>query len=273
LIAYDSDVAGPTEIYVMHPNGSHKRRLTTSHNNAEPSWSPDGRRIAFEHGAKTASLSVMGANGSQQRRLTRGHVDTAARWTPDGRYISFTRGSNCYQAAKPACDIWLIRPDGTGLRQVTHDGQASTSSFSPDSKQFAFTHQQPDFGREDVYVMNADGTGGRNLTGGLHGDSYDPAWSPDGKTIAFTYHACPDCDQLLAFLSLQDGRVRYFNFRYGGGSVPVQEHAWSPDSKWIVFATQQTLWVVDFATLTKAKRVAYAGDNHDPAWQTLRRKP
>jgi WD40-like Beta Propeller Repeat len=57
--------------------------------------------------------------------------------------------------------------------------------------------------------------------------------------------------------------------RHINAQVPVSEAAWSPDRKWIVFQTQQTLWVINRAG-PSGKRVAFNGDNHEPAWQSLK---
>ena len=274
LIAYDSDVTGPLEVFVMNPDGSKKRRLTHSRQNGQPSWSPDGQRIVFVHGGcstagcggKPSALWVMNADGRGQRRLTSGgNIDNDARWSPDGKLIAFTRGTSC-KADGCNLDLWLIRPDGTGEQRLTRDRRSAQPSWSPDGTKIAFSHGSSDGSRWDINVMNADGTGERDVTTRLSGtfDVKGPAWSPDGRTIVFTY-SCSGCDDALAFISPDGTHLRHLN-----AQVPVSEPAWSPDGKSIVFQTQQTLWVIDYATLRKGRRVAFDGDNHNPSWQPLR---
>jgi TolB protein len=264
LIAYDSDVAGPLEIYVMNPDGSAKRRITRGGQNGVPSWSPDGRWIAFvSNRHRRDEIYVMNADGSHRRRLTNDRPSaTFAAWAPDGSKIAYVR-NNC----DSKCDIYLIRPDGSGKQRLTRSGRNAFPSWSPDSSKIAFTHADAGSDRSDIYVMNADGTGAVNLTANLPGGSYEPAWSPDGTTIAFTY-ACGGCDEQLAFMNADGTQQRGLIFYYDNEPVPASEPAWSPDGKQIVFQTQQTLWVMN-ADGTAASRVAFDGDNHNPNWQPL----
>jgi Tol biopolymer transport system component len=273
LIAYESDVAGPLEIYVMNPDGSKKRRITRSGQNGQPRWSPDGRRIVFDHGgcsttgcspATRSALWIMNANGGGQRRLTSGRsVDNDPRWSPDARSIAFTRGTSC---TGNGCklDIWLIRPDGTGARPLTRDGRSAQPTWSPDGTKIAFDRGSADSSRADLSVMNADGTGQRNLTSHVPNlDVAGPAWSPDGRTIVFTPFG--SVGEVLAFIN-PDGTHQRSLRPFGSDSV--SEPAWSPDGKWIVVQTQQTLWVINFPP-TRDRRIAFDGNNHNPDWQPL----
>jgi Tol biopolymer transport system component len=270
LIAYDSDVAGPTEIYVMNPDGGKKRRLTHAAErsvNVSPAWSPDGRRIVFIHGGRCGincvlkgQLYVMNADGSSQRRLTNNRAaDGNPAWSPDGQYIAFDR------CPTPACDnanIYVIRPDGTGERPLTRNGRSALPAWSPAGTRIAFARASADGNRADIYVMNEDGSGQHNLTADIAGGGgSEPAWSPDGRTIAFNRGFT------LSFMSPDGTHRRHLN----APDRAISEPAWSPDGKWIVVQTQQTLYVVNSAG-TKSRRVAFDGDNHHPAWQPLLRR-
>jgi TolB protein len=279
LIAYESDVAGPLEVFVMNPDGSKKRQLTHSRQNGEPRWSPDGQRIVFVHGgcstvgcAPTRSaLWIMNADGSGQRRLTNGRsVDNDGRWSPDGRWIAFSRGTSC---TGDGCkiDIWLIRPDGTDARRVTHDGRSTQPTWSPDGKKIAFSCDNADGSRSDICVMNADGTGRRDLTSGLPANSAlcsEPAWSPDGHTILFAYG---QPSRVLIFMSSNGLTPTAPVFSDHPGGDYYSEPAWSPDGTKIAFERQQTIAVVSVRPQGKAKTVAFDGDNHNPDWQPLPR--
>jgi TolB protein len=269
LIAYDSDIAGPVQVFVMHPDGSHKRRLTHSGQNWEPRWSPDGRRIAYVHAGRSTrpKLWIMNANGRGKRRLTSGPgADYAPRWSPDGQWIAFTHET---KPCSPDCrfDIWLIRPDGTGARPLTTNGGSAQPTWSPDGTQIAFDGASADGTRGDLYVMNADGTGAHNLTASVNNPDLDvsyPAWSPDGQWILFAPFGFTG--STLSWISPDGAQAFSISTRNGDD---MSEPAWSPDGKWIVFQTQQTLWVTDFATFSKSRRVAFKGDNHNPDWQPL----
>jgi TolB protein len=172
-----------SEIYVMNADGSGKRKLTRRAHDDYPTWSPDGRRIAFLHGRGPGrgQLYVVNADGSGLRSLGRiaGPALYASRvvWSPDGRTIYFGR--------------YLISTDGSGARKLPYIPLIAV--WSPDGRQIAFVANRatglPGPGARfkddsEIYVMNADGSGTRRLT---HNLGYDgqPAWSPDGRKIAF----------------------------------------------------------------------------------------
>jgi Tol biopolymer transport system component len=174
-----------SDIYVMNADGSRKRNLTRDRANDDlPTWSPDGRRIAFLHGRGRGrgQLYVVNADGSGLRNLGRiagpALFGSHPVWSPDGRTIYFGR--------------YLVRTDGSGARKLPYI--PITAVWSPDGRQIAFVGNKlrnpppgqlgPRKANSDIYVMNADGSGTRRLT---HNVGYDgePAWSPDGRKIAF----------------------------------------------------------------------------------------
>ena len=130
----------------MNADGSGKRNLTRDRASDDyPTWSPDGRRIAFLRGRHASygarprrdpldgyDLYVVNADGSGLRRLTlptRGSTVSCSGqvvWSPDGRTIYFGR--------------YLVRTDGSGARRLPYI--PSTAVWSPDGRRIAFTRMR-----------------------------------------------------------------------------------------------------------------------------------
>ncbi len=110
-IAFSSNRDGNYEIYVMDSDGTNQQNLTNNLNyNAEPSWSPNGKQIAF---SSNYAIYVMDSDGTNQQNLTNNQSgNLIPSWSPDGRRIAFrlykNDGSRNYE-------IYTMRSDGTDI--------------------------------------------------------------------------------------------------------------------------------------------------------------
>lgn len=153
-------------------SGSHELEQTPGAGEEDvwPQWSPDGRRLVVQRqlGSRRA-VFVIDADGENPRRLTPwslrgGEPD----WAPNGKRIVFT--SNEDGPSNVSANLYTVRPDGTGLVQLTHARgghvQYLSASFSPDGKWLTVsrTPGSGTKGNADVYVMHADGTGLKQVT-------------------------------------------------------------------------------------------------------------
>lgn len=168
--------------------------------------------------------------------------------------------------------LWIMNSDGSNLRQITaiKDG-ACQPDWAPDGKRLVFISPCPSMasGRytqypgSSLHIIHSDGTGQIDLPLAPEGD-FDPAWSPDGKEIAFT--------------SLKNGRPRIYSLNLSTNGRTDLSHtayedrqpAWSPDGKRLAFVRlygSEQIWIMN-ADGSNQKQVTRSNDLNDfwPAW-------
>src|SRR5262245_54232146 len=144
-----------------------------------PSWSPDGREIAFV--GPGLKMSVAQADGSGVRKLTSGlDREVSPAWSPDGDRIAFIsdRGDGF--------DIWSIRPDGVGLERLTDRHQDDSSpTWTQDGNRIVFVRETgKQYGEALLWVMGRHGDDQSIIGDDAHAFS-QPAWSPDGNRLVY----------------------------------------------------------------------------------------
>ena len=246
----------------------------------EPNLSPDGQRIAYVVGTvdlkkdkQPRNLWLAKWDGSENRALTFGEAkQTHPRWSPDGKWLAFLSSRS---DEKENDQLWILSSAGGEAEQLTHEkGSVDDFAWAPDSRRIALVVHDPD-PREpeakekekktvppiviDRFQFKQDIVGYLTkrwshlkllelaarkldaLTSGPHDDGL-PAWSPDGKQIAFVSKRGDDPDRTenwdVYLIEAKPGATeRQLTFTPEADAHPDWESApaWSPDGKTIAY--------------------------------------
>jgi TolB protein len=272
-MAYVTGNRANQDIFVMDANGSHTHNLTPdSPHDMSPTWSPDSRRIAFESlrdgNWEIYTAAICDDCELHPRNLTHNAaIDSSPAWSPDGSKIALlsTRSGES--------EIYVMDADGGNIHQLTRSSLTDLEApvWSPDGKHIAFTSQRS--GNWDIYVMDA--TCGnlpkcstnpvRNLSQHPAQDM-SPAWSPNGRWIAFTSRRDNNAEVYLA--NVEDGTLHNLTNNPDEDSSP----AWSPDSQQIAFQSNRDrlysdeIYVIDLASGETRRVTSSYGSHQYPAW-------
>jgi TolB protein len=193
------------DIFTANPDGTNLKQLTTTPGyDAEATISTNGKKIVFTS-LRNGDLDIysMDANGKHIKQLTHElGYDGGPFYSPDRKWI-------IYRAYHPKTDkeiteykdllkqnlirptsleIWIMKADGSGKRQITNLGAASFApSFYPDGKRIIFSSNvgaTGGMGNFELYAINLDGTNFERIT---YSDGFDgfPMFSPDGKKLVW----------------------------------------------------------------------------------------
>lgn len=243
-----------TDLYAMQMSDGSIRQLADNGGaNTSPAWSPDGQWIAYAaiH-QPNSGLYLLRPDGTDKHRLTDFPVETI-QWSPDSQQIAFV--GNC----ESNCDIYVVNIHSHKIRQLTNNGLIDAYPvWSPDSRQLAFiSNRSMSF---ELYVIDIDcdetrlgGCTTQRLTQNRAADSF-PAWSPDGKQIAFSsdrsgnyevYAVAADCFRAMNGCNEQ---VLQITHRGVTDIMPL----WSADGQQIAFLAADhsanfDVYVVDVA--------------------------
>ena len=158
------------QIGIVKADGSGFRTITGDQSNAAfPSWSSDGKRIVYRVAGSEQGLRIVNVEDGKITQLTTGYDDFPG-WSPKGDLIAFTSFRD------GDFEIYTIRPDGTGIKRLTHDhGNNAHGAWSADGEWYIFSSGRMGWKDEgmlssgdqpyaDLFAMRPDGTDLRQLT-------------------------------------------------------------------------------------------------------------
>lgn len=246
------------EVYVADYDGANPRRITINRTmNITPSWSPDGRSIAYtSYRTGIADVLISNIYAGTMENPTKGvGQNFLPVFSPDGTRLALmsNRDGNS--------EIYVMNRDGSNVMRLTNNPAIdATPTWSPTGTQIAFTSERT--GTPQIYVINVDGSGLRRISSESYADR--ATWSPAPyNEIAFTAKTGPGFD--IKIQAIATGETRQITFGEGTNESP----AWSPNGRHLAFmstrAGRSQIFTVD-RDGRNLRQLTKEGNNTYPNW-------
>ncbi|HRE49051.1 MAG TPA: hypothetical protein PLD47_15085 [Aggregatilineales bacterium] len=262
-LVYSLEREGVSSTRIVNGDGSRDSTLTDRFL-ANPSYSPDGRKIAYTTIADgSEQIAVANADGSEEVILTKvqsSRVRSPA-WSPDGKRIAFVASD--FENDQ----IYLMNADGTNvIRYVSTPYADIDPAFSPDGKTLVFTSDTTGRQSFQIFALPVENDTPQAKPVALTnsgGQNTRPVFSPDGRTIAFISTRSRSLAKI--YLMRADGSDER-PLLVEDGNASNADPAWSPDGLYLAYASnrnggQYQLFIVPVATGRNAQQVTNQNGN------------
>ncbi|MCI0447160.1 serine/threonine-protein kinase, partial [bacterium] len=184
FIVYAGDESGNWDLFLQRVDGQNAMNLTkdSTVGDTEPSFSPDGKRIAFRSERQGGGIFIMGATGESVKRLTNFGYFPA--WSPDGNEIAFvTQDFFDVHDRGDFSELWILNATTGEKRQITKKPiDAIQPNWSPHGTRIAYWSVP--LSQRDIATIPAKGGPEVKVTDDQYTD-WSPVWSVDGKFLYF----------------------------------------------------------------------------------------
>ncbi len=266
-IAFISSRTGSKEVWLMDYDGANQHPLTSLRTiSLMPRWSPDDSRIAFTcyqplNGVVNAQICMYSMDASKVISFPRFRgTNSAPAWSPDGTQLMFSSS----MAGNP--ELYVTDVNGSKPKRLTFStgGSGSTSpTWNPKTGQsVVFVSDRG--GIPKLYMMNADGTNVVTLDLPDKGYLIDPAWSPNGQLLAFSWRR-PSGNYDIYVMEPSSQQIIELTRDEGRNERP----SWAPDGRHIVFESTRggprQIWTM-LADGSQPHQLTTEGHNESPNW-------
>jgi Tol biopolymer transport system component len=247
-----SAINGPG-LYVVNVDGTGLRRLVSANNASSPSWSPDGRTLAYMHGG----IDIVTLDGHQQTLAPQAATVQRPAWSPDGSHIAYPGPSSVPGERDP----WVVATDGkSSAQELAMPGDDAQVDWGSNNRLVTM-------GGFGLATANPDGTNRQVIYsqplnyGVLH-------WSPDSGTIA----ALPSqeaTDLLISPDGTNPRQLGHGNPVSAGAEFNYDEAEWAPNSRQLAYsenARRTGHMLIEVAAADGSAGTVIAQDMEWPSW-------
>ncbi len=266
-IAYVSKRGGTSEIWVMDYDGANAHQVTSLKSIAlTPRWSPDATKIAFTcfepyKGVSSAQICIYSSASNRLISFPRfPGTNEAPAWSPDGSQIAFTSGAGGGE------QLYVSDVNGGHLQRITDATGVNTSPvWNPKTgQQIVFVSGRDADDHPALFMSNADGTNVQKIDLPDMGYVVDPAWSPNGQLLAFSWQR-PDGNYDIYVMDI----VSHQLVQLTRDTRQNERPSWAPDGRHIVFESTRTgsdqIWTM-LADGSMPRQLTFQGVNSSPNW-------
>jgi TolB protein len=222
-----------------------------------PKWSPDGTNIVYhtdneetliEPGYRPTHIALYNTTNNTIKKLTTGYTfDYRATWSPDGKWIAYLSDAS----KTNEYNIWKVNKDGGKPIQINKDfndlndlgiktdRSPKILSWSQDGTKIAFSRlTNPENYNQDIFTINSDGSGSPEFLVSTKWNDFCPAYSPDGKSLAFLSDRSGNTEIWL--MDLFSGQLTQITG--SSGSYIDGELCWSASGKQIIYTGADSIY-------------------------------